>query len=306
MLLGNICTRCIKTKRAHTIWARILLNKYATYSTSAQSSSHTAPFNFIKYTPSTEDRISTLTLSNPKKRNALSLATLNELKAALAQISMRVATDAKAAEKVLILNAEGPVFSSGHDLKELSEAKEPSLRALIFKTCTEVMLGVRNLEIPVIAQVDGLATAAGCQLVATCDLVVASEKSSFATPGVNIGLFCTTPGVAVARAVNTKKAMEMLLTGKPISAQEAMQHGLVNKVVPFERLTYETMDLAKSIVKASGDVIRLGKKAFYQQIQKDIVTAYSFAEGVMTCNLENPDAVEGLSAFLEKRHPNWK
>jgi len=198
------------------------------------------------------------------------------------------------------------VFSSGHDLKEIQNSTTQQ-RQFIFDTCADVMLSLRNLNIPVIAQVNGLATAAGCQLVATCDLAVCSEEAQFATPGVKIGLFCTTPGVALGRAVkNTKKAMEMLLTGKPMSAKEALENGLVNKVVAGEVLKEVTLELAESVARASGDVLKIGKGAFYRQMKEDIVTAYEFAGKVMVENLEHVDAREGISAFLEKREPKWQ
>jgi enoyl-CoA hydratase/carnithine racemase len=245
------------------------------------------------------DGVAILTLNEPKRRNVLSTATLTALKSRLAQIAQDTAV------KVVVLRAEGPVFSSGHDLRELQRAT-PEENAAIFTLCSEVMEGVRLLPQPVIAQVQGLATAAGCQLVATCDLAVASEEAAFATPGVKIGLFCTTPGVALARAVSTKKAMEMLLTGTPISAREALERGLVNKLVPAAALTEETMALARHVAAASGNVLRIGKQAFYRQIALDRPDAYRMAEGVMCENLLEPGAKEGISAFLEKRTPRWQ
>jgi enoyl-CoA hydratase/carnithine racemase len=244
------------------------------------------------------DGIATLTLNNPAKRNALSRALLECLREHLAKIARD--RDVRA----VVLNAQGPVFSSGHDLRELVDGDRQDFEHL-FALCTDVMEAIRKLPQPVIAQVHGLATAAGCQLVATCDLVVASEEATFATPGVKIGLFCTTPGVALARAVGPKKAMEMLLTGNPISAREAESAGLVNRVVPAEQLAYETMKLARQIAAAGRATVALGKKAFYEQLPLDRPAAYQLAQEVMVNNALAPDAREGIGAFLEKRPPTW-
>jgi len=207
--------------------------------------------------------------------------------------------------RVVILRAEGPVFSAGHDLRELVGGEEQAYSAL-FALCTEVMEAIRNLPQPVIAQVHSLATAAGCQLVATCDLVIASEDASFATPGVKIGLFCTTPGVALARAVMPKKALEMLLSGMPISAREAERLGLVNRVVPANQLADETMKVAQQICTASRFTVALGKRAFYEQLPLDYPAAYQVAQDVMVKNALAEDAQEGMRAFLEKRAPHWQ
>lgn len=245
-----------------------------------------------------QNRIATLTLNHPQKRNALSREMLQALHDRLAQLQ----NDRHS--QVVILKANGPVFSAGHDLKELVAVNEPECSTL-FALCSQVMTGIRKLPKPVIAQVHGLATAAGCQLAASCDLVVASEEAKFATPGVKIGLFCTTPAVALVRAVPVKKAMEMLLTGEPISAHEAERIGLVNRVVPAEKLETETLALAEQICKASSSVVALGKRAFYEQLPLDLVSAYKTAEGVMVRNAAEPDAQEGMQAFLEKRPPKW-
>jgi enoyl-CoA hydratase/carnithine racemase len=245
------------------------------------------------------DGVATLTLNHPEKRNALSRAMLAGLKEQL----RRAAEDRQA--RVVILRAEGPVFSSGHDLRELVGGQEADYAAL-FALCTEVMELIRRLPKPVIAQVQGMATAAGCQLVATCDLVVASETATFATPGVKIGLFCTTPAVALVRAVPAKKAMEMLLTGQPISAREAERVGLVNRVVPPDRLAEETLQLARQIMNASGYTVAVGKEAFYRQLPLDYPEAYALAQGVMVTNALARDAQEGMRAFLEKRPPRWE
>jgi enoyl-CoA hydratase/carnithine racemase len=245
------------------------------------------------------DSIAILTLNNPEKRNALSEELLLEMKARLDE-----AKDLRGV-RVVIIRANGKIFSSGHDLRELIERDEESY-ARVFATCTEVMETIRLLPKPVIAQVQGLATAAGCQLVATCDLAVASEDAAFATPGVNIGLFCTTPGVALARAVPVKKAMEMLLTGKPISAEEALAWGLVNKVVPLSELEQQTTELAGKIAAFSHYTVSLGKEAFYKQVEMDRPRAYQLAQGIMVQNLLSHDAQEGINSFLSKRQPKWE
>jgi enoyl-CoA hydratase/carnithine racemase len=245
-----------------------------------------------------EDGVGILTLNNPEKRNALSRAVMEALKGRLDQIARD--PDVKA----VILRAAGPVFSSGHDLRELTGGTEEDYRAL-FGLCTQVMEAIRLLPKPVIAQVHALATAAGCQLVATCDLVVASENATFATPGVKTGLFCTTPGVALVRAVGPRKAMEMLLTGTPISAQEAERAGLVNRVVPADRLAEETMSLARQIIAASSYTLGVGKRAFYEQVSLSRPQAYEIAQDVMVKNTLAPEAQEGIRAFLEKRRPRW-
>jgi enoyl-CoA hydratase/carnithine racemase len=244
------------------------------------------------------DRVARITLNYPEKRNALSRAMLASLKERLDQ----AANDTHV--KVVILRAAGPVFSAGHDLRELAAGSETEHRAL-FASCTEVMETIRLMTKPVIAEVHGLATAAGCQLVASCDLVVASESASFATPGVKIGLFCTTPAVALSRAIGPKKAMEMLLTGSPISASDAERVGLVNRVVPAERLEEETLALARQIVTAAASTLAIGKRAFYAQLPLDRPAAYALAGDVMVQNVHTSDAREGITAFLEKRPPRW-
>ena len=245
------------------------------------------------------DSVAVLTLNNPRRRNALSGPMLSALKKRLENIK------GDRSVRVVVLRAAGPVFSSGHDLREFTEGDDED-HAGTFAACTGVMEAIRLLPQPVIAQVQGLATAAGCQLVATCDLAVASKEAVFATPGVNIGLFCTTPGVAVSRAVPQKKAMEMLLTGTPISAEEALASGLVNQVVPHEELEDRTMALAGRVASASSHSLALGKDAFYRQIELDRPEAYEMAEKVMIENLRAQDAREGIDAFLTKRQPSWK
>ncbi|XP_061108793.1 enoyl-CoA hydratase domain-containing protein 3, mitochondrial isoform X2 [Conger conger] len=207
--------------------------------------------------------------------------------------------------RVIIISAEGPVFSSGHDLKELTSAQGREYHSKVFQVCSEVMTLIQDVPVPVIAKVNGVATAAGCQLVASCDIAVATEKSTFATPGVNVGLFCSTPAVAIGRAVPRKVAMEMLFTGTPISAQDALLHGLVSKVVPEERLEEETMAVARRVCEASRPVVALGKATFYRQMAQGRDAAYSTASRVMVDNLALRDGQEGIRAFLEKRKPVW-
>ncbi|HIO00593.1 MAG TPA: enoyl-CoA hydratase [Alphaproteobacteria bacterium] len=245
-----------------------------------------------------DDGILYLTLNNPDSRNSLSSHLLAELKDSLDDIQD------DSTVRVVVVRSEGPAFSSGHDLNELVNGDTGSYASL-FAACTSVMEAIRLSPKPVIAEVQGLATAAGCQLVATCDLAIASETALFATPGVQIGLFCTTPGVAVSRAVSTKKAMEMLLTGTPITANEAVEYGLINRAVPADKLKDEVKELARTISNASAYTVALGKSAFYRQREMDIPTAYEMAEKVMVENLLAVDAQEGITAFLEKRTPHW-
>ena len=246
----------------------------------------------------TVDGIAVLTLNHAARRNPLSQAMMGEL------LRLLEIVRADAEVRVVVLAADGPVFSAGHDLRELADGDRED-QTLIFKSCTQVMEAIRLLPKPVIAQVHGLATAAGCQLVATCDLAVASEHAEFATPGVDIGVFCTTPGVALGRAVPTKLAMEMLLTGEPISAQVALDYGLVNRVVPASELHTVTMSLARKLASAAATTVAIGKTAFYRQVQMDVPEAYTYAQRVMVENLQTPDGREGVSAFLQKRRPEW-
>lgn len=245
-----------------------------------------------------KDAVAILTLANPARRNALSRAMLTELRDQLAAI----ATDCGV--KCVILRAEGPAFSAGHDLRELQAADETELTA-IFALCTQVMEAIRLLPVPVIAEVQGVATAAGCQLAATCDVVVAAEDATFATPGVRIGLFCSTPAVALARAVSTKKALEMLLTGEPITAAEAERAGLVTRIVPRAELSERTLALARQIATAAAGTLAIGKRTFYEQLPLDRPQAYTVAQQAMVDCAQSADAREGISAFLEKRPPKW-
>ncbi len=243
--------------------------------------------------------IASITLNNPRKRNALSTPLMTALQACL-----DAARD-DSAVRVVVIKANGPVFSAGHDLGELHGRCDTDY-AGVFRQCTALMESIRLLPKPVIAQVDGLATAAGCQLVATCDLAVASDTSHFATPGVKIGLFCTTPGVAVARAMTPKKAMEMLLTGAPLTADQAERAGLLNAVVPAAELDTAVHAMAAKIAEASAQTVAIGKEAFYRQVEMDRPAAYAYAGEVMVKNLLAEDAAEGISAFIEKRPPHWK
>jgi len=242
--------------------------------------------------------VALLTLNQPEKRNALSTQLLSDMLQEFRQLASCREV------RVVILKATGTVFSSGHDLRELANCTEEAA-AKLFGLCTEVMQALRQLPQPVLAQVQGLATAAGCQLAATCDLIVAAEEAAFATPGVQIGLFCTTPGVALARALPVKKALEMLLTGTPIGAREAERLGLVNRVVPGDRLAEETLALAHQIAQASTATVAVGKRAFYEQLPLPCAEAYQVAQPVMTTNAVHPDAQEGIGAFLGKRPPRW-
>ncbi len=246
-----------------------------------------------------EGTIGIVTLNRPEKRNALSLELLEELNALLTAISGNKDV------RVVILRGEGKVFCAGHDISQLVD-REMAYYKTIVDTCVEVMEKIQRLPQPVIAQVHGVAAAAGCQLVAACDLAMAEEGARFGTPGVKIGLFCTTPGVPLVRAIGRKRALEMLFTGRMISAKEAEQYGLVNKVVAEKQLAAETKTLAERIAEASPLTLSMGKQAFYTQVNLADVQAYEYAKLEMVANLFAEDAKEGLSAFLEKRGPTWK
>lgn len=243
--------------------------------------------------------VAVLTLNEPARRNVLSRSTLRLLAERIRSLG------ADRTVKCVVLKANGPAFSAGHDLREALSDSAAELEAL-FADCTVAMEAIRLAPIPVIAQVHALATAAGCQLAATCDLVVAADTASFATPGVKIGLFCSTPAVALSRAVSAKKALEMLFTGVAIPAAEAERIGLVNRVVPLDRLDAETLELAQRIASASRDTLARGKRAFYEQLPLDRPAAYHLAERAMVDNAQTPDAKEGMRAFLEKRPPQWR
>ncbi len=254
---------------------------------------------FVNLTLHLEEAIAVVTLNRPQRRNALSLALMRELIDCLAHVG------AQPDVQSVILAAEGKVFCSGHDLSEMVGRSVGAYREL-FDVCTKLMQTIQEIPQPVIAEVQGVATAAGCQLVATCDLAVASEDAAFATPGVKIGLFCTTPMIALTRAIGRKRAMEMLLTGRMVDAANAADWGLVNRVVPAAELRPETRRLAAQVAEASSFTVGLGKQAFYAQIDLDQPKAYAYAKEVMTMNSLAPDAQEGISAFLEKREPCWQ
>jgi enoyl-CoA hydratase/carnithine racemase len=239
-----------------------------------------------------------VTMNRPEKRNALSIAHMQELTACFNEIG------ADRTIAVVILRGNGPVFSAGHDLSEMIGQSEAFYQHE-FAVCTDLMQTIMAIPQPVIAQVQGIATAAGCQLVATCDLVVAAEEARFATPGVKIGLFCSTPMVALSRVIGRKRALEMLLTGEFMGAVEARTAGLVNRVVPVAELGSSTRALAEQIASASPLVVGIGKQAFYRQLDLPIHEAYTYASGVMTANATLADAQEGMCAFLEKRKPTW-
>jgi enoyl-CoA hydratase/carnithine racemase len=239
-----------------------------------------------------------ITLNRPDKRNALSLELMRELHGVLTSVGER--TDVRA----VILEGAGAAFSAGHDLSEMVGRDLPFYQGL-FDTCVEMMEAIHKIPQPVIAKVRGIATAAGCQLVAACDLAVAAETARFATPGVNIGLFCSTPMVPLSRAIGRKRALDMLLTGQPISAATALDWGLVNRVVPEEALDLEVDSIVQAIERSSSLTVAIGKEAFYQQIELDEHRAYDLTKSVMTMNALAADAQEGICAFLAKRPPNW-
>ncbi len=245
-----------------------------------------------------EGEIAVVTLNRPQRRNALSLELMLELTRCLEEIGR--SHEARA----VILAAAGKVFCSGHDLSEMTGRDINEYRR-IFDVCTDLMMKIQAIPQPVIAEVQGVATAAGCQLVATCDLAVAAEEARFATPGVKIGLFCTTPLVALTRAIGRKRALQMLLTGELVDAHTAADWGLINQVVPAGELQAATRSLAAKVAEASSLVVALGKQAYYTQIDLDQPKAYAYAKEVMSMNALAADAQEGMGAFLEKRAPCW-
>ncbi len=247
-----------------------------------------------------DDGVTTLTLNRGPARNALSRALMSDLTVALHQIS------ADSAVKVVVLAGAGPAFCAGHDLKEMRANRGRELYEALFRQCSDLMQTITRLRQPVIARIHGIATAAGCQLVATCDLAVAADTARFATPGVNIGLFCSTPMVAVSRAVGRKQAMEMLLTGEMVDAETAVRVGLINRAVPADGLDDAVYGLASAIAAKSPAVLAIGKEAFYRQLDLDLAGAYDYCSEVMTRNMLFRDAEEGIDAFLQKRQPQWQ
>jgi enoyl-CoA hydratase/carnithine racemase len=247
----------------------------------------------------TSNGVATLTLNRPRQRNALSMALMGELNAALADIA--VDSDVK----IVVIRGNGPAFCAGHDLKEIRADDHEEAHQRTFKECASLMQGIVALPKPVIAAVHGIATAAGCQLVATCDLAIAADDARFATPGVNIGLFCSTPMVALSRNVNRKQAMEMLLTGEMIDASTAEKFGLINHAVPAGDLDDALDKLAATICSKSAMVLEIGKVAFYKQLECGLTEAYEYTGAVMVRNMMTHDAGEGIDAFIEKRQPQW-
>ncbi len=247
-----------------------------------------------------EGGVVTLTLNRPGQFNALSEDLLAELEGALDVIG------ADPGVRVVVIAGAGKAFCAGHDLKEMRANRDEAYLRQLFEQCSKVMLTLTRIPQPVIARVQGVATAAGCQLVASCDLAVASDLARFAVSGINVGLFCSTPAVALARNMGRKPAMEMLFTGEFIDAEEARERGLVNRVVPPERLDEEVKVLADAICAKSAAAVALGKRLFYRQLELGLEGAYQLAGETMACNMMSDDAAEGIDAFMQKRTPAWK
>ena len=246
------------------------------------------------------DGIARLTLNRPRAYNALSLG----LMAALQSELEKIATDQTV--KAVVIEGAGKGFCAGHDLREMRSRTDEAFHQTVFAACSQLMLTVTDLPQPVIAKVPGIATAAGCQLVATADLAIAADSTRFGTPGVNIGLFCSTPMVAVSRAIPRKQVMEMLLTGEMIDAETAVAHGLINRAVPETGLEDAVQEMAGKIASKSPLVLKTGKKAFYRQLEMPLADAYAYTSQVMVDNMQARDAAEGIDAFIEKRAPEWK
>ncbi len=246
------------------------------------------------------DGIVTLTLNRPAQYNALSEDLLTSLQSELDQISQ------DETQRVVIIAAEGKAFCAGHDLKEMRASEDRAVHQALFDQCGRMMISINRLPQPVIACVNGIATAAGCQLVANCDLAVAAEDARFAVSGINVGLFCSTPAVPLSRNLSRKRALQLLLTGDFISAGEAKEFGLVNEVVAAADLESATHALAAKIAAKSAHSIRLGKDMFYKQLPMELADAYAYASERMACNMDSHDAREGIDAFLQKRKPEWK
>ncbi|GAB0091186.1 enoyl-CoA hydratase domain-containing protein 3, mitochondrial [Sergentomyia squamirostris] len=271
---------------------RICLSNFRNVSTSSARS---------KFTQCSEhDGIRNIVLNNPKTRNSLSLEMMSDI---LGDLTRNLQD--KSLRVIVLSSVESPVFSAGHNLKELTPEKGKSAHREVFQLANKLMMSMIEAPVPVIGKVDGLAAAAGCQLIANCDLAICSTRSSFSTPGANFGIFCSTPGVAVVRKVSRMKAAQMLFTGLPISAQEALTCGLVNGVVPPEELDGEIEKICQAICSKSRAVIELGKKFFYQQIEMGTKEAFEAAGEIMVKNLSQPDGQEGVKSFVEKRKPSW-
>ena len=247
-----------------------------------------------------EDGIAKITLNRPTQYNALSSEMLTSLQNALNEIAENKVV------KVVIIAANGRAFCAGHDLKEMRSSEDGDFHHTLFVQCARMMQTINQLPQPVIAQVNGTATAGGCQLVAVCDLAVAADSARFAVSGINVGLFCSTPAVPLSRNMHRKQAMQMLLTGEFIDANTAQRLGLINEVATIEELEAKTLELASKIAGKPATAIAMGKKLFYEQIRMDLSAAYNLASETMACNLGDEDAQEGIDAFIEKRAPKWK
>jgi enoyl-CoA hydratase/carnithine racemase len=244
--------------------------------------------------------VATLTLNRPAQFNSLSEELLGELQAVLNAIA------ADTSVRAVVIAGAGKAFCSGHDLKQMRANHSKAYMQQLFKACGKVMMSIVEMPQPVVARIHGIATAAGCQLVAMCDLAVAAEGARFAVSGINVGLFCSTPSVALGRAMGRKQAMEMLLTGDFIDAAEAQRRGLVNRVVPLEQLDAEVKKLTDSICAKSAVAVGMGKQMFYKQLEMGLDAAYQLATETMACNMMAADAAEGIDAFMQKRKPEWK
>ncbi|XP_042899034.1 enoyl-CoA hydratase domain-containing protein 3, mitochondrial isoform X1 [Parasteatoda tepidariorum] len=269
---------------------------------------HKIGFRYLSRSFSSEANLTTvleqngvrrITLNNPKKRNALSFAMLQSLQKNIFEniedINLRC----------IVLQSQGPVFSSGHDLKELHQSDQKK-REEIFQLCSNLMMGLQNIPVPVVAVVNGLAAAAGCQLIASCDITLASTKSHFSTPGASVGLFCSTPGIAISRNIPLKAASYMLLTGNTINANEALQVGLVSKISDEENLESLVENVLQSILFKSRCVLAMGKKFFYEQLNQSLPSAYRHGNEIMIKNLAHREAEEGINAFFSKKPPKWQ
>ena len=244
--------------------------------------------------------ITTLTLNRPKEYNALSSAMLTALQTELDNIRQN------ASIRVVVLAAKGKAFCAGHNLKEMRANPQKEFYNSLFDQCSTMMMTINRLPQPVIARVQGLATAAGCQLVAACDLAVAVDTAQFATSGIRVGLFCSTPAVAVSRNLSRKQAMEMLLTGEFIDAPTALEYGLINRIAPIDKLDNTVHELADSIMAKSSVAVAMGKEMFYKQLEMGMEEAYGYASEIMACNMMAEDAAEGVDAFIQKRQPVWQ